>query len=135
MAGHFGQNPGSKILLATYLFQWCLQLTRKRPIPMLLPSVEQYAAAIKKKDPEDFSFLNDYTILPGNDNEPASFFCAGSSAAIFRASKDSKNYAIRFFLNAEPEIFHRWQQISSFLGSEKVSWKVDFDYIDREVFI
>jgi hypothetical protein len=102
---------------------------------MLLPSVEQYVAALKKKDPEDFSFLNDYTILPANDNEHSPLFYAGNSAAIFRASKDSKNYAIRFFLNGEPETFYRWQQIASFVRTENCSWKVDFEYVDKEIFI
>jgi hypothetical protein len=102
---------------------------------MLLPSVEQYTAAVLKKDPEDFSYLNDYTFLSANGNERASIVYAGNSAAIFRASKDSKNYAIRFFLNAEPEIFFRWQQVAAYLQSENAAWKVGFDYIDREIFI
>ena len=102
---------------------------------MVLPSVQQYAPAVNNKDPDDFSFLNDYTFQPGKDKEPSSCFYSGNSAAIFRATKDSKNYAIRFFLNGEPETFQRYKQIAAFLRSETAGWKVAFDFIEKEIFI
>ncbi|MFL5740600.1 MAG: hypothetical protein ACJ75B_10315 [Flavisolibacter sp.] len=102
---------------------------------MLLPSVEQYALAVEKKDRSGFSFLDDYSFSPSTVEGYSFIHYTGSHGVLFQATKDSKNYAIRFFLEGEPEFFERWAVLADYLSSRQLPWKVDSEFLDKEVLI
>jgi hypothetical protein len=101
---------------------------------MLLPSVEQYSAIIEKKDPRDFSFLNDYSFLfTEKEGKKEYCFSVGTCAAVFKAHRGTEDFAIRCFLRGELETFRRYEQLDAFLSSKDLSWKVDFDLLDNGI--
>lgn len=101
---------------------------------MLLPSVEQYSAVIEKKDPRNFSFLNDYAFLFTEKQGRKEYcFSVGTCAAVFKAHKDGEDYAIRCFLRGELETFRRYEQFNRFFATKDLPWKVEFDFLDNEI--
>jgi hypothetical protein len=101
---------------------------------MFLPSVEQYSAIIEKKDPRDFSFLNDYSFLfTEKEGKKEYCFSVGTCAAVFKARRAAEEFAIRCFLRGELETFRRYEQLDSFLSSKNFPWKVDFDFLDNGI--
>ncbi|MGN6402159.1 MAG: hypothetical protein ACTHMD_16995, partial [Flavisolibacter sp.] len=124
---------------------------------MPLLSVEQYSNVIDKRDPLSLSTLTRYDFLfKENGSQKEYCFCKGESAAVFKAVKGSKSFAMRSFLKGEPETkvvkglktfaircflkphtetFNRYQQIAKFLGTKELPWKVPFEFLDNEVLI
>ena len=103
---------------------------------MPLPSLEQYLAVIEQKQPASFSHLNDYHFESAGEGTSRRLdFRTGTSAAVFRASKGGKHYAVRVFLRDEPALFKRYYQISSALSRKNFSWKVDFLYFEKEILV
>lgn len=124
---------------------------------MPLLSVEQYSDVIEKRDPLSLSTLTRYDFLFKENGAKKEYcFCKGESAAVFKAVKGSKSFAMRSFLKGEPEtkvvkglktfaircflkpnpeIFNRYQQIANFLATKELQWKVPFEFLDNEVLI
>jgi hypothetical protein len=101
---------------------------------MFLPSLERYAAIIEEKNPRNFSLLNNYNFsFTEKEGRKDYCFSLGTCAAVFKARKDSEDYAIRCFLKGELETFKRYEQFNSFLASRDLSWKVNFDFLDNEI--
>lgn len=103
---------------------------------MPLPSVEQYSHVIERRDPTTLSTLFDHEFKYA-DNGFGKEYCfnVGTSAAVFKAVKDGKTYAIRCFLRGELETFKRYEQLSAFLDAKNPSWRVNFEFLDNEILI
>jgi hypothetical protein len=103
---------------------------------MLLPSVEQYSIAIEQKDWATFSYLHDYTFLPTGDGDVLNYcYYKGTSAAIYKATRGSGVFAIRCFLKSEKETFQRYGELADYLGARDLPWKVEFEFLDQEIYI
>jgi len=124
---------------------------------MPLLSVEQYSNVIDKRDPLFLSTLTRYDFLFKENGAKKEYcFGKGESAAVFKAVKGSKSFAMRSFLKGEPETkvvkglktfaircflkpnpetFNRYQQIANFLATKELPWKVAFEFLDNEVLI
>jgi hypothetical protein len=124
---------------------------------MPLPSVEQYSIVIDKRDPLFLSTLTRYDFLfKENGSKKEYCFSKGESAAVFKAVKGSKSFAMRSFLKGEPETkvvkglksfaircflrphpetFNRYQQIAAFISTKALPWKVGFEFLDNEILI
>jgi hypothetical protein len=100
---------------------------------MPLPSVEQYAGILEKKIPATLSTLNEYTFLYKEGAEKNIVFSIGTSAVVFKATKDSKNFAIRCFLRGELETFNRYKALYAYLSSRELFWKVGFEVLENEI--
>jgi hypothetical protein len=99
---------------------------------MLFPSTDQYSKLIEEKAPGTWYALNEYTfrsIVPGQ----ASPYIQGKSCIIFKAEKHGVQYAIRCFVNADPEIFKRYDEVCTYLSSRKLSWRTDCEYLRNEL--
>jgi hypothetical protein len=103
---------------------------------MPLPSVEQYSRVIERRDPTTLSTLFDHE-FKYLDNGSGKEYCfnIGTSAAVFKAIKDGKTYAVRCFLRGELETFKRYEQLSAFLVAKNPSWRVNFEFLDNEILI
>jgi hypothetical protein len=94
---------------------------------MKLPSAEEYIEIISQKT-EQLPTLQNFDFLSG-ENGRALFYKKSRRAIVFKAAHHSKNYAIRFFLNDDPELFRRYQQVQDYLGNRPLSWKVPFEFL------
>lgn len=103
---------------------------------MPLPSVEQYAGIIAKKDPSSLSTLTDHEFLFKETGFTKEYcFSIGTSAAVFKAIKNARTFAIRCFLRGELETFKRYEQLAAFLGAKELPWKVGFEFLENEMLI
>lgn len=93
---------------------------------MRLPSAGEYIQIIGEKT-EDLPILHNYK-FSFEDNGQTPFYRKSRKAIIFKAEHNAKAYAIRFFLNDDPEFFKRYQQIEDYLKPLSFSWKVPFTF-------
>jgi hypothetical protein len=93
---------------------------------MRLPSADEYIQIISKKK-EDLPTLRNYN-FHFEENGKALFYRKSRRAIVFKAEYNSKAYAIRFYLNDDPEFFKRYQKIHDYLEEKPFSWKVPFHF-------
>jgi hypothetical protein len=93
---------------------------------MKLPSADEYIQIISKTK-EDLPTLRNYN-FHFEENGKALFYKKSRRAIVFKAEHNSKAYAIRFFLNDDPDFFKRYQQIHDYLEEKPFSWKVPFNF-------
>lgn len=72
--------------------------------------------------------LHNFVFLQ-NGNGKELFYKKSRRNIVFKAVRDSNSYAFRFFLNDDPELFGRYQQIQNYLESKPSSWKVPFEFL------
>gem|GEM_PF-3443607 len=99
---------------------------------MPLPSLEQYFYLLTERESLSSSQLGDYEFL--SDASGKYLYKHGTTAVVFKARKGNKHYAIRFFLREEPQLFRRYEQISSYLENKQLEWKVGFKFLERGIF-
>lgn len=101
---------------------------------MHLPTVERYSAVIEEKNTHHLSSLNQHIFLFAEREGRKDFcFSFGTCAAVFKARKDGRDYAIRCFLKGELETFRRYEQFYAYAASKELPWKVDFEFLDNEI--
>jgi hypothetical protein len=93
---------------------------------MKLPSAEEYIEIISQKK-EALPALRNFEFQLGKHGKP--FYKRSRHSIVFKATHNSKNYAIRFFLNDDPELFRRYQQIQGYLENKTFSWNVPFEFL------
>lgn len=93
---------------------------------MKLPSADEYIQIISKKT-EDLPSLHNYH-FHFDENGKTLFYKKSRSVIVFKAEHNSQAYAIRFFLNDDPEFFKRYQQAQDYLEQKSFSWKVPFTF-------
>lgn len=98
------------------------------------PTIGEYNQTIQNKNGWTFQSLNDLNFIPSKTFPIKIFsFGSGSYAVVFKASQNSRNYAIRCFLSTEQENINRYQSICNYLNTIKANWKVDCDFLDNEI--
>jgi hypothetical protein len=103
---------------------------------MPLPTLEQYLSILETREQGVLSHLRDYQFLRTDSGDGKEFFFRhGTSAAVFKAVKGGKHYAVRLFLRDEPQIFKRYEEVSDYLSGKRFFWKLDFTYLPREIII
>jgi len=99
---------------------------------MLFPTADQYSKLIEEKAPGTWYALGDYNFHPtAPGNHPP--YILDKSCLIFKAEKNRQQFAIRCFLNADPETLNRYDQVCSYLTSRKLFWKADCDFLGKEI--
>lgn len=93
---------------------------------MKLPSADEYIEIINQKK-EEFPTLHNFDFLSGENGKI--FYKKSRYSIVFKAAHNTKNYAVRFFLNDDPELFQRYQQIQGYLENKILSWKVPFEFL------
>ncbi|MFL5772701.1 MAG: hypothetical protein ACJ75F_06060 [Flavisolibacter sp.] len=99
---------------------------------MLFPTADQYVNLIEEKVPGTWYGLSDYNFhrtSPGNIPP----YIIGKSCLIFKAEKNMQQFAIRCFLNTDPETLNRYDQVCSYLSARKLPWKTDCNYMGKEI--
>lgn len=98
------------------------------------PTIGEYNQTIQNKNDWTFQSLNDLNFIPSKIFPIKIFsFGSGSYAVVFKATQNSRNYAIRCFLSTEQENINRYQSICNYLNTIKENWKVDCDFFDNEI--
>jgi hypothetical protein len=100
---------------------------------MHLPSAEQYLQIVKEKPLGGLATLHSHRFIVNEGGEP--WYSKGNYAIVFKTEQNSKNFAIRFFLDSEPEVFERYKQIQAFLNTKALYWKIPFQFLDKEVHV
>jgi predicted Ser/Thr protein kinase len=93
---------------------------------MKLPSADEYIEIINQKK-EEFPTLHNFDFLSGENGKI--FYKKSRHSIVFKAAYNTKDYAIRFFLNDDPDLFQRYQQIQGYLENKILSWKVPFEFL------
>lgn len=93
---------------------------------MKLPSAEEYIEIISQKK-EALPALHNFEFQLGKNGKP--FYKRSRHSIVFKATHNSRDYAIRFFLNDDPELFRRYQQIQGYLENKIFSWNVPFEFL------
>jgi hypothetical protein len=102
---------------------------------MNLPSADQYLQIVEKKALGSFSALQNFHFLFSTEGDKKIYYYdKGLYAVVFKTVYDGNYYAVRFFLDSEPEIFNRYRQIQNYLNSKNLSWKVNFELLEKEVY-
>src|SRR3954470_24030536 len=99
---------------------------------MLLPSADQYSVIVAQNDLNTLSVLTDYTFL--HDDVEKTTGRPGSNAVIFKAVKDGKTFAVRFFSRGDQASFKRYEEVARYLGGRDLPWKISFEVLDKELF-
>lgn len=99
---------------------------------MKLPSAEEFLEIVHQKNPASLSSLYNYHFLTGANGKAWSQ--KSRETIVFKAEYDSSQYAIRFFLHDDVELFRRYHEIQNYLQGLSVSWKVPFEFMDEEYF-
>jgi hypothetical protein len=100
---------------------------------MKLPSAEEYIDIVRERAFGSLATLNHYRFLVSEDGKTF-FFKRGRNSIVFKTEYQSKSYAVRFFLNDDPELFARYVQVQRFLNSISAGWAVPFDFLDKEFY-
>lgn len=100
---------------------------------MNLPSAEQYIQIVERKTPGSLATLHNHRFILKEPGKP--WYEKGTYAIVFKTENNSKYYAVRFFLDSEPEVFERYKQIKTYLDTKSVNWKVPFEFLDKEIYI
>jgi len=100
---------------------------------MNLPSAEEYLKIIEKKAPGSLAMLPNHRFVLRKDGK-ACWHKKSPHAVVFKTESNSRFYAVRFFLYDQPELFERYHQIQNYLANRALSWKVPFEFLDKEYY-
>ena len=98
---------------------------------MKLPSPEEYLRLVEAKAPGSLGSLHNYNFLEKDGN---TCYEKGRYSVIFKTEYHSKYYAVKFFLDDDHELFRRYVQVQNYLNDKPLSWKVAFEFLDKEFY-
>lgn len=94
---------------------------------MKLPSADEYIDIISEKT-EELPMLTNFR-FERMENGKRLFYKKSRQTIIFKATHNSKEYAVRFFLSDDPELFRRYQQVQDYLENKALSWTIPFEFL------
>jgi len=100
---------------------------------MKLPTAEEFLHIIGEKAPGNLATLHHYHFYTDKDGNGL-LYEKSRKTVVFKATYNSKLYAIRFFLNDDHELFRRYHEIQNYLASRQLSWKVPFEFLTEEYY-
>lgn len=100
---------------------------------MKLPSAEEYLQLVETKEPGSLGSLHNYHFVVHNDGKTL-WYKKGHHSIVFKAGYNEKNYAVKFFLDDDHDLFKRYLQVQNYLKAKSLSWKVPFVFLDREFY-
>lgn len=100
------------------------------------PTIGQYNKHFNQNGNNDFQTLRNIILVPSRTLPIKLYlFGSGAYAAVFKGTLQGKVYAIRCFLGSAQDTIPRYEMIAKYLKNINSLWKVDFEFLDRELFI
>tara|TARA_R100000306_G_scaffold62450_2_gene70353 strand:- start:1112 stop:3817 length:2706 start_codon:yes stop_codon:yes gene_type:complete len=102
----------------------------------VFPSLGQYEQYFQRKGSAGFKTLRNIVLIASRLTPIKLFlFGSGAYAAVFKGILDGKKYAIRCFLTIDANTISRYKVVGAYLDTINSNWKVDFQFLDNELFI
>lgn len=98
---------------------------------MKLPSSEEYLQLVEAKAPGSLGSLYSYNF---SEKDGKTCYEKGRYSVIFKTEYHSKYYAVKFFLDDDHELFRRYLQVQNYLNGKPLSWKLPFEFLDKEFY-
>jgi hypothetical protein len=103
---------------------------------MSFPTIGEYNQTLISKNGKCLRELSEAIFIPARTAPIKVFaFGSGANAVVFKANYKNKIYGLRCFLNNDSDRVSRAKSISNYLQKVNANWKIDYKFLENEIFI